>query len=770
MNLRAVFSHALRCVPESGFALVCFVSLFVPAALAQVTGPHIGYVYPAGGKQGTGFQVRVGGQFLDGATNAYFSAKGIKATILSHTKPLTPQQANALRERMKELQQKRNEAMRARRGAGTNVVWTAADMRAFDEIRTRLATFQRRPSNPAIAETVVLQVNVDADTQPGKFELRVRAAQGLSNPLTFCVGQLPEVCKPEPAVNRFPNRTQARNAGEGQAVPASEMTISIPATINGQIFQGGVDRYRFRGRAGQKLVLALQARELVPYIPDAVPGWFQATLSLREANGEELAYNDDFTFHPDPVLYFEPKRDAEYVVEVKDAIFRGRDDFVYRLSISESPFITGIFPLGGSVEAPTSVALTGWNLPAATLQEPASTNTGVTHLAVTRDKLNSNPVAFAVDSLRESFDQETNDTVAAAQSVGLSSIVNGHIDVPGDTDVFKFQARAGQQIVAEVYARRLDSPLDSVLKLFNGAGQQLALNDDHEDKASGLNTHHADSYLSTVLPSAGSYYLQLTDAQRHGGSEFAYRLRLSEPRPDFELRVVPSTINIRGGMNAPITVYALRKDGFTNEIALQLDEAPAGFGLSGARVPSGADQVRLTISGTPQKDPVNVSLEGSAFINGKRVTRRAVPAEDMMQAFAYHHLVPAQELKVYVGGRFAGRGNGLRLSDSAAVKIPAGGTARVRLNVPPFALGDRFELELSEPPDGISIEKVGAANPGSEIVFKADPAKAKPGLKGNLIVNVIAGRAPAAKAKKQAAVRRTAIGVLPAIPFEILKE
>ena len=39
--------------------------------------------------------------------------------------------------------------------------------------------------------------------------------------------------------------------------------------------------------------------------------------------------------------------------------------------------------------------------------------------------------------------------------------------------------------MAEVYARRLDSPLDSVLKLTDAAGKQLAFNDDHEDKGAG---------------------------------------------------------------------------------------------------------------------------------------------------------------------------------------------------------------------------------------------------------------------------------------------
>ena len=135
-----------------------------------------------------------------------------------------------------------------------------------------------------------------------------------------------------------------------------------------------------------------------------------------------------------------------------------------------------------------------------------------------------------------------------------------------------------------------------MLKLTDAAGRQLAFNDDHEDKACGLVTHHADSWLRAVLPSAGTYYLHLYDAQNQGGPEYAYRLRISPPRPDFELRVVPSSINARAGTAVPITVHALRRDGFNGPIDLELKDAPAGFSLSGATIPAGQAKVRLTLT------------------------------------------------------------------------------------------------------------------------------------------------------------------------------
>jgi len=74
----------------------------------------------------------------------------------------------------------------------------------------------------------------------------------------------------------------------------------------------------------------------------------------------------------------------------------------------------------------------------------------------------------------------------------------------------------------------------------------------------GLKTHHADSYLRRQTPRRGDYVVQVGDVQRQGGPEFAYRLRLSAPRPDFDLRVVPprSTSAAAAASRSPSTSSA----------------------------------------------------------------------------------------------------------------------------------------------------------------------------------------------------------------------
>ena len=78
---------------------------FTPAALAQPSSPHIGYVYPAGGRQGAVFQVAVGGQYLNNATNAYICGPGVQSVVVDYSRPLTQKEFNDLREKLKELQE-----------------------------------------------------------------------------------------------------------------------------------------------------------------------------------------------------------------------------------------------------------------------------------------------------------------------------------------------------------------------------------------------------------------------------------------------------------------------------------------------------------------------------------------------------------------------------------------------------------------------------------------------------------------------------------------
>lgn len=669
--------------------------------VSSAWGQYIGYVYPAGGQQGTKFPIVIGGYRLDQVDKVFVNGDGVSAKVVDFYRSMGNQELRFLRDQMRELQRgkpmpnlgasmvskmmsmdptpsigppptaKPAPKPSAKKTAAKPKPKTKKDeakQKLIKKIQTRLAADNRRPANRSASELVFVEVTIAPNAKPGPREIRVATSRGMTNPMVFCIGQVPEVTRRSMKTASFQVLGKEYLAQRKRPPEEEEMQITVPCTMNGQIASGEVNKYRFEARKGQRLVISVKARELVPYIADGVPGWFQPVVRLCDADGKEVAYNDDFRFKPDPTLNFEVPADGEYVLSIIDALYRGRNDFVYRMNIGEVPFVTSIFPLGGRVGEPVTIEVDGWNLDNAKLASPPKdAGPGTYLIAATKGKAVSNQVPFALDTLPECFDAEANDDPSKAQKVTLPIIVNGRMDQANDWDVFEIEGKAGETIVAEVHARRLDSPVDSFLKITDASGEVVAYNDDHHDAGSGLNTHHADSYLMVELPSDGKYFVHMGDTTRQGGKDYAYRLRISPPRPDFELRVVPPSIPIRGRNAGAATIYALRKDGFDGVIKVSFEDLPEGLTANPVNLPAGRDTTRISVRTklTELKEPVKLKLVGTAKDGEAEIVREAVPAEDRMQAFLWRHLMPAQELMA----RFY----------NPAIKLP---DARVRPPIP----------------------------------------------------------------------------------------
>jgi hypothetical protein len=659
---------------------VAYILASTNFALAQ-SSPYIGYVYPAGGQQGTTFQIRIGGQALDNVNGVRVTGSGVTARVVEYYQRLNFEELQVLNEQLTALKrQTMSESARAMlmkfedtnstlsdapammasnpnnmeastRETSNTTSTTEPTARLMDRIEKRTAEFVPTPASGAIASLVLVEVTIAPNAEPGERELRLVTLRGISNPLLFEIGQLPEVTKTpmltasQQVLGKEAEALRKRPPEEG------EREINLPCTLNGQIASGEVNRYRFEARQGQKLVFSTLGRRLVPFIADAVPGWFQPVLVLYDSKGREVAYGDRYQFRPDPIILYEVPADGEYMLAIRDNIYRGREDFVYRITSGELPFITSIFPLGGRAGTADKPSVKGWNLQdtALTGLTPDS-EPGVHSLTAARKGFVSNPVPFALDTLPDVSEQEPNNTLSTAQKVSLPVIINGRIDKPDDKDVFRFEGKSNDTVVAEVLARRLDSPLDSVIKLTDANGGLIAFNDDHEDLSAGLNTHAADSYLMANLPADGSYFVHIGDTDRQGGEEYGYRLRISSPRPDFELRIAPSSLSLRSKSSGTLTVYAMRKDGFDGPIKLALKDAPAGFSNSPITLSATQTvaQIRLKTDLVATQEPVSLLVVGTATIAGREVAHEAVPAEDKMQAFLWRQLVPAKDLEVLV--------------------------------------------------------------------------------------------------------------------------
>ena len=580
--------------------------LSLTSAVQAQTRPYVGFVYPAGGQQGTTFQIKLGGQGMDDITGVIVTGKGVTGKVVDYQRKLGPQEITLLNEQLRELRAKvspkgtallagssgkpgeMSSGMDAGMNSGMDAGMAAGGASAagkpqdtqtlMGRIQRRVSEYVLRPAATSIASLAYAEVTVAPNAEPGDRELRLVTARGVSNPMVFNVGQLPETTRKPMVTCPFQVLGKEELALRKRPPEEAEVRVTVPCTMNGQIASGETNSYRFEARKGQRLVISARARQLIPFIADAVPGWFQPVLTLYDGNGKEVAYDDDYRFKPDPVIFFQVPKDGEYVCCITDAIFRGREDFVYRITVGELPFVTSIFPLGGRAAEPLTVAMKGWNLQSTRLTVPGKdAKPGIHSIVARRDGVVSNRVPFATDTLPETLEKEPNNNPSQAQKVTLPIIINGRIDRPDDWDVYQFTGRAGASVVAEVYARRLESPLDSVIKVTDSAGKVVAMNDDYEDAGAGVNTHHADSYVMFKLPADGTYFVHVGDTARCGGEEFGYRLRISWPRPDFALRVVPSSVSIRGNGSTGVTVYAIRKDGFTGTIKLGLKDPPPGF-------------------------------------------------------------------------------------------------------------------------------------------------------------------------------------------------
>ncbi len=752
---------AQRCALAVAASLACGASLVHGQANSNV--PHIGYVFPAGGQVGTSIEVRVGGMSLEKISQAHISGGGVRVTVGKFYRPLNGGEYNSLRQKLddqREIIQAKWKAEGKNDPIPIEVLAKAAgvtddQLKEMEIYRQREADPKRQP-NVQILEEVTLHIKLDASAPVGERELRLITPTGMSNPLWFQVSPWAECRETEP----------------NDKVPDKAAGDTLPAVINGQIMPGDVDRFAIKARKGQHLVIAASARELIPYLADAVPGWFQAVISLSDANGDEVAYAGSYYFRQDPVIYYEVPQDGEYRLEIRDSIYRGREDFVYRIAVGEIPFVTGIFPLGGRAGTKVSVELQGWNLHNDHLIVDAIYDRGrpLRKYQVKQSDKVSIPVSLAIDMLPEVLDKEPNETREQAQDVEFPVIVNGTISKPGDRDFFRFEAHG--KFVAEVFARRFGSPVDSWLTVTDADGKELASNDDYEDKGMPLITHHADSRILTTLPGTGKFCVGIRDAQTGGGKDFIYRLHIRRPKPDFDLRVVPSSIIARPGGHVPITVYALRRDGFDDDILLELDEAPPGFALSGNWVPGNQDKVRLTLAvpNTPTPEPISLTLQGKSQNRDLRLSHPAMPADDMMQAFAYHHLVPAKDWTVFVSGNKepnlplqiqVDRSGRLKWGEGESLKVLALPTEK---NPP-----KDIRLDLREPPDGITVESCTPEGPALIVTLKADPKKVKLGQKGNLVFEAFREWTATAADGKSKTTQRSPLALLPAVPYEVVK-
>ena len=316
------------------------ISLLLAAAgiAAFAADPYAGYIYPAGISAGTTNRFIIGGQMIGGARGVHFGNPRLhvlKIEKVPNFAPPTAFQRKHLKSwpdgiaagRMEEPPKPNDPHLNEWR---SNSWWRALntlDASKLAIVEHYLYT-QRNAlqDTPSLRQMLLVTVAADANAPTGRCEFAVWGWNGISAPRPFSVSAAARTKEP---LYVPPHRTQPE-------APLVDVRNG-DAVLDGQIMPGTTDAFRLQLAGGRRYSVAVTARELQPYIGDAVPGFFNAAIVMKDSAGRVVAEaDDDARFRPDPRLNFTPAADGEYRLEIHDVLYRGRADFVYAIAVGDA--------------------------------------------------------------------------------------------------------------------------------------------------------------------------------------------------------------------------------------------------------------------------------------------------------------------------------------------------------------------------------------------------------------------------------------------------
>ena len=560
-------------------ALLILASILTISAYAQKL--TSGYLFPAGGQVGTTVEIEAGGLNINKAVKVMFNHPGIKGEVIP-------------------------------------VVESAANKRK----RRRL----NDQSSPQLADKVKIKITIAPDVPCGLYDLRLQSAKGLSNKLPFEVSSYPNFIENKRSSLEQPNKV-----------------TTLPAVLCGYVSPGGIDYFQFSGHKGETIVASVKGRQLVPYIADAVPGWFQPVIKIIDSKGKEVAYSDDYHHYVDPVIITTLPKDDNYTLMIHDAIYRGREDFNYRVEIGTIPFVTGRYPAYGVVGKKTKQELEGVNLGEDKITTKIK-NEGYNQVTYTNDIGTSNSVPFYTLPRGIKLIQSPKEMA----TLNIYTAIADSLTSTAKVKRYKIEGEKRVPIFVELIGRRNGSRIDAVMRLKDKRGNILATIDDTEDPIQGLITFHADPVLKYTPKINGELILEVEDLHRGYGKDYHYLLRCHRDMPSFNAFVSPAYITTPSGGTSQFRVDITGK--LKRPANLVIKGLPKGFTTSSLKLRGGK---RWDVSVTAPKGasvkriPIELEMEYPVG-KGERERAKVLPVDKMMQAFYYEHHIPAAELAVDV--------------------------------------------------------------------------------------------------------------------------
>lgn len=459
-----------------------------------------------------------------------------------------------------------------------------------------------------------LKFTVSPNATPGVRDFRVMTPHGVST-----LGQL--VVARDPIVSETAENDTADKAQQ----------VSLPSTLCGTIEKAeDVDWYRFTVEAGANLTFHVRSQRLENRLHD-MQARVDPMITLRTAQGATVAASDNH-YAGDPLLNYTFTQAGDYLLEVRDVRYQGNVDWTYAIEVNGRPFITQVFPpVAFQGVDSRNVTAIGFNLsPGAQVALPeaqagkriasvASSWNGqptneffVLNVGVDR-KLTMVAEQSAAPATPTATDGSTVASSNTPTPFSFPAVLAGQIQGPGEIDRFVFDAKAQEKINLEVFARRLQSDLDPKIRITNEQGALISEADDA--------TYHrvisADSLLENwTAPADGKYVLEILDLHQRGGASFTYLVQVERAEPYFLIEVDTDKTLLAPGMGGVIYVRALRKNGFTGEIQLEVEGLPPGVSAIPGRIPSELSDGIIHLTAAPEAafGATNLRIVGRSMV------------------------------------------------------------------------------------------------------------------------------------------------------------
>jgi hypothetical protein len=392
-------------------------------------------------------------------------------------------------------------------------------------------------------------------------------------------------------------------------------------------------------------------------------------LTLQDAFGNELSRS-----RHGGLLDFTAPEAGEFKLKLHDLIYRGGDDFFFRLAVQTSPWIDFIHPSAGVAGTKGKFTIYGRNLPGGSPApgigvdgkplEKLEVEIQVPGLGA-EHRLQTSVLARPADAALDGFDYRLKspqgvsnpfrlgfagapviagpldmETVTKPEKVTVPCEYAGKFHPRGVATVLLFDARKGDVYWLEVFSQRLGFAADPFLLIErvtkNDKGEegyaQVAELYDSDTNLGGTeyNTATRDPVYRLEVKDDGQYRVQVRDLFNRSAAapRHSYRLAIRKETPDFRLvamAVQPPKVNndsriaytwtplLRRNETQVIRVVAFRRDGFNGEITLTAEGLPAGVTAAPAKIEAGKNTATLALSAASDVK----SWGGAIKINGR---------------------------------------------------------------------------------------------------------------------------------------------------------